>query len=245
MDTLRVRTGGSHGPPVVLLHGLGATGAVWDGLIRQLSGRRWYAPDLPGHGRSEALSRYSFGGMAATVAAGLPVGDEPVDIVGHSLGGVLGLVLASGWFRVPIRRVVAVGVKVEWTEDELAGAAAMAVRPVKVFGSKEEAAQRYLKVAGLAGLLPADPDGLAATGDGWRLALDPAAFAVGAPDMSGLLAAAKCPVLMVTGERDPMSAPEQVRALTDDVEVLADLGHNLHVEAPATLLDVISRTGPW
>jgi pimeloyl-ACP methyl ester carboxylesterase len=93
--------------------------------------------------------------------------------------------------------------------------------------------------------MPADPDGLAATGDGWRLALDPATFAVGRPDMRGLLAAAKCPVLMVTGENDPMSSPEQVRALAEHVEVLAGLGHNLHVEEPGTLLDVINRTGGW
>jgi hypothetical protein len=42
-----------------------------------------------------------------------------------------------------------------------------------------------------------------------------------------------------------MSAPEQVRALTEHVEVLPGLGHNLHVEDPVTLLDVITRTGDW
>jgi pimeloyl-ACP methyl ester carboxylesterase len=182
--------------------------------------------------------------MAGAVAEHLPAG-EPVTVVGHSLGGVLAIALASGWYGVEVRRAVAVGVKVEWTDDELAGAAAMAQRPVKMFGSKEEAAQRYLKVSGLGGLMPADPDGLAATGDGWRLALDPSTFAVGRPDMRGLLAAAKCPVLMVTGENDPMSSPEQVRALAEHVEVLAGLGHNLHVEEPGTLLDVINRTGGW
>ncbi|MFC0436732.1 alpha/beta fold hydrolase [Kutzneria buriramensis] len=243
MDTLRVRTGGAGGPTVVLLHGLGATGAVWDGLTERLD-RRWIAPDLPGHGGSGRLKRYSFGAMAGAVAEHLPAG-EPVTVIGHSLGGVLAVALASGWFGVDVRRAVAVGVKVEWTDDELAGATAMAHRPVKIFGSKEEAAQRYLKVSGLGGLVPADPDGLASTGDGWRLALDPATFAVGRPDMRGLLAAAKCPVLMVTGENDPMSAPEQVRALTEHVEVLPDLGHNLHVEDPVTLLDVITRTGDW
>ncbi|RSN02787.1 alpha/beta hydrolase, partial [Streptomyces sp. WAC 05977] len=29
MDTLKMRTAGTEGPAVLLLHGLGATGAVW------------------------------------------------------------------------------------------------------------------------------------------------------------------------------------------------------------------------
>jgi pimeloyl-ACP methyl ester carboxylesterase len=52
---LRVQQGGSGDPVLLLLHGLGATGDVWDGwrplLARRWPGR-WLAPDLPGHGGS-------------------------------------------------------------------------------------------------------------------------------------------------------------------------------------------------
>jgi pimeloyl-ACP methyl ester carboxylesterase len=57
MDTLKLRTGRTGDPPVLLPHGLGATGAVWDGRTGVLD-RAWLAPDLPGHGGSARLPRY-------------------------------------------------------------------------------------------------------------------------------------------------------------------------------------------
>jgi pimeloyl-ACP methyl ester carboxylesterase len=60
---LYVRRGGGGESVLLLLHGLGATGDVWRGweplLARRWPGR-WLAPDLPGHGRSPYLSRYTF-----------------------------------------------------------------------------------------------------------------------------------------------------------------------------------------
>jgi pimeloyl-ACP methyl ester carboxylesterase len=88
----------------------------------------------------------------------------------------------------------------------------------------------------------ADPAGITATDDGWRLTLDPYAFAVGAPDMPGLLAAARCPVTLVAGEHDPMSRPEQLRALRADAVTLPGLGHNAHVEDPAALLPSLGQS---
>ncbi|GAA4531122.1 alpha/beta fold hydrolase [Amycolatopsis samaneae] len=226
-------------PDVLLLHGLGATGAVWDGFT-QLLDRPAHAPDLPGHGGAPRLPRYSFGGMAAAVADRLP-GAGPVLVVGHSLGGVLALTLATGWFGIEVAGVVAVGVKVEWSDDELAKAAAMAARPPRVFETREDAERGYLKVSGLLGLTGADPAGLAESADGWRLALDPAAFAVGRPDMRGLLAAARCPVLLAAGEHDPMSGIGQLRELSANAVELPGLGHNAHVEDPASLLPLLDR----
>src|SRR5205807_502070 len=122
---------------LLLLHGLGATGAVWDGLTGLLD-RPWLAPDLPGHGGAARLPRYSFGGMAAAIADELPdIG--PFVVVGHSLGGVVALALASGWFGIDVTAVVAVGVKVEWSEEDLARAAAIAARPVRIYPTRAEA----------------------------------------------------------------------------------------------------------
>ncbi|MFD9888903.1 alpha/beta fold hydrolase [Amycolatopsis sp. NPDC059027] len=224
---------------VLLLHGLGATSAVWDGFGRLLD-RPWHAPDLPGHAGAARLPRYSFGGMAAAVADGLPR-TGPLVVVGHSLGGVVALALATGWFGVEVAGVVAVGVKVEWSDDDLAKAAAMAARPPRVFETREDAERGYLKVSGLLGLTAADPAGLVESADGWRLALDPAAFAVGRPDMRGLLGAARCPVLLAAGEHDPMSGIDQLRALAEDSVVLPGLGHNAHVEDPAALLSLLGQ----
>ncbi len=234
-----MRTAGTDGPAVLLLHGLGATGAVWNGLVRQ-PGYRWLAPDLPGHGGSARLPHYSFGGLAAAVAGVLP-DRGPLLVIGHSLGGVVGLALASGWFGVEVAGLLAVGVKVEWSEDDLARAAVMASKPPRLFPSREDAERGFLKVAGLAGLAEADPDGVVETEDGWRLALDPRAFAVGAPDMPGLLGAARCPVVLAAGSDDPMSRPEQLRSLSPASAELPGLGHNAHVEDPTVLLTFLEQ----
>ena len=241
MDKLKLRTGGSGEPPVLLLHGLGATGAVWDRLGELLE-RRLLVPDLPGHGGSAPLPEYSFEALAAGVAEGL---DEagPVVVAGHSLGGVVALELASGRYGLDVAGVLALGVKVEWSAEELAKAASMAARPPRVFETRADAEVAYLKVAGLTGLAPADPGGVTEA-DGWRLSLDQAAFGVGAPDLPRLLAGARCPVILAAGADDPMSRPEQLRALAADSVSLPGLGHNAHVEAPAALLTLLERLSP-
>ena len=236
---------GSGDPALLLLHGLGATGEVWDGLVAVLADR-WpgtvLVPDLPGHGRSAPLPRYSFGSLAAAVAAGLPAG--PVAVLGHSLGGVLGLTLASGWFGVSVPAVCGLGIKVAWSRPELAKAAELAARPAKTFGTRAEAMERTLKVAGLHGLVPAIDAGVAEVSGGWRLALDAAAFGVGAPDMPGLLAACRGTVVLASGEHDPMSPPDELRALRRDAVSMSGLGHNAHVEDPGALWPLVAGLLP-
>ncbi|MGQ0838862.1 alpha/beta fold hydrolase [Actinokineospora sp.] len=238
---LFVERGGTPGPTLVLLHGLGATGDVWSGLRDLLADAwpgGWVIPDLPGHGRSSALPGYSFGALAAEVARA--VGPGPVAVLGHSLGGVVGLTLASGWFGVRVVAACGVGIKVSWAPAELAKAAALAAKPARVFGTAAEALDRAARVAGLP---TASPDArlIAADGDGWRLALDPGAFAVGRPDLPGLLAAARAEVTLAAGETDPMSQGEHLRALVPDPVILAGLGHNAHVDDPAALLALVER----
>ena len=243
---LRVQQGGSGEPLLVLLHGLGATGDVWSSWQPLLAGRwpgRWVAPDLPGHGGSPPLAAYTFDGFAAAVAGSVPFGDRVV-VLGHSLGGVIGLALASGGFDVPVQAVIGLGIKVHWTEEDLARAQAVANRPLAWYASRDEAAARYLRVSGLAGLLPPDDPGVQAglrEQDGqWRLAMDPAAFAVGAPDMAGLLARSEAPVTLARGEHDPMNTDEQLARLGTPSITLPGVGHNAHVENPElsiTLLD--------
>lgn len=243
---LRIHEGGDGEPLLVLLHGLGATGDVWD-RWRPLLARRWHgrwlAPDLPGHGGSPPLATYTFDAFAAPVAAMISPGARVV-VLGHSLGGVVGLAMAAGHLSVDVRAVIGLGIKVAWTGDELDRAQAVARRPLAWFASRDEAAARYLRVSGLAGLLPAgDPAvdaGLVERDGRWRLAMDPGAFAVGAPDMARLLAQSRASVTLARGENDPMNTDQQLAALGVPAITLSALGHNAHVENPElsiTLLD--------
>jgi pimeloyl-ACP methyl ester carboxylesterase len=233
---------GSGTPSLLLLHGLGATGEVWDGLLRSL-GDRWpgevLVADLPGHGRSAPLPRYTFGAMAADLAGALEPG-RPVAVLGHSLGGVLGLTLASGWFGVSVPAVCGLGMKVRWSPDELAKAASLAARPGKVSGTREEAVDRALKVAGLYGLVSSTDAGVTEAEGGWRPTLDGAAFGVGEPDVAGLMAACRGTVVLAAGELDPMSPVDHLEPLGDPV-ILPGLGHNAHAENPEALWPLVDR----
>jgi pimeloyl-ACP methyl ester carboxylesterase len=245
-DRLRVQRGGSGDAVVLLLHGLGATGDVWHGVHEQLADGpcRWITPDLPGHGGSAELDRYTYGHMAAELAPLLD-DEEQVVILGHSLGGVLGLTLASGWFGCAVDRVCGLGIKVAWSAAELSGAKAYSERPNKLYLGRTEAAERYLKVSGLGGLVEHDDrrvdHGLVGTPDGWRLSCDPLTFAVGRPDVPGLLAATQAEAVLAVGENDQMCSPEQMREVDPNTKVLPGLGHNAHVEDPTTMVKLITE----
>ena len=241
------RTGGADtGPLLVMLHGLGATAEVFAGVERELLDSwpgGWLVVDLPGHGRSDWESSYSFGSLADAVRPLLPV-DRDFVLLGHSLGGVVALHLAGGTAPSPAA-VVALGVKVSWSDDDLARAARFAERPVLTLASREEAVDRYLKLAGLSGLVdPSDPTtdaGVVATEDGWRVAQDPATFGVGAPDMAGLVVGAACPVMMARGEHDAMVSEADLAALVPEPAILRGLGHNAHVDDPLAVLGVVRQ----
>ncbi|MGC5286467.1 alpha/beta fold hydrolase [Micromonospora sp. DT231] len=232
-------------PVLLLLHGMGATGDVWlpwaPHLERHWPGR-WLAPDLAGHGWTPPLPSYSFAGFARRIAPALALDDRLV-VLGHSLGGVVGLALAARDAGMPVDAVVGLGIKALWSPAELDRAAELAARPVSWFASRTEAARRYLRVSGLAGLLPPDHPvvdaGLRQVDGRWRLAMDPNAFAVGEPDLSALLAAIDVPVLLARGEHDPMVTDAQLKEYGVPVATLPGLGHNAHVEDPAAVLALL------
>ena len=110
---------------LVLLHGLGATGAVWGPLLESADAKwagRWLALDLPGHGRSEPQSKYAIGDIAASIAQAVQPHLRTAGrlvVLGHSLGGAIGLALASGEGGLTPERVLGVGIKVAWSEEDL------------------------------------------------------------------------------------------------------------------------------
>ncbi len=242
---LRVESGGSGSPALLLLHGLGANATVWDGL-RPLLARhwpgRWLAPDLRGHGRSEHRAPYSFGAYAADVAALLAQGEEVV-VLGHSMGGAVAMALASQWFGVAVRQVIAFGVKLVWTTEETAKAQELARAPARWFATREEAIERYLRVAGLAGLVAPDSAaaaiGVVEEGGRFRLAADPRAAAVVGVPIESVIAAMRAPLHLAAGAHDPMVTLEQMRRFDPAAVLLEGLGHNPHVEAPERLWQLV------
>lgn len=245
---LWVESGGSGRPVLLLLHGLGGNAMVWDGLRPILAARwpgRWLAPDLRGHGRSGHRAPYSFGAHAADVAGLLEPGEEAV-VLGHSMGGAVAMTLASFWFGIAVRQVIAFGVKLVWTDEETAKARELARAPARSFATREEAIERYLRVAGLKGLI--DPGSAAAAvgiveeGGRFRIAADPGIGGVVGVPIDAVIAAMRAKLRLAAGERDPMVTLEQMRRFDGDAAVLPGLGHNPHVEAPERLWQLVEET---
>ncbi len=238
--------GGTSGPTLVLLHGLGATGSVWQGmqpLLAQHWPGRWLIPDFRGHGRSSTRPPYGIGMHAADVAS-LVDQDAELSIVGHSMGGAVGIALATGLFGVRVDHLVAFSVKVDWTEEEVGRGRALARSPAKTFATREEAIARYLRVSGLEGLVAADSaaaaSGIATCAGGFRLATDPRCYDLGTPDFPALAKLATAPLQLFCGEQDKIASAGAMAKLGATVTTLPGLGHNPHVEAPAVLWAAIA-----
>ncbi|NMI56315.1 MULTISPECIES: alpha/beta fold hydrolase [unclassified Streptomyces] len=105
--------------PLVLLHALGEDSTDWGEVVPALArGRRVYALDLRGHGRSDWPGEYSLELMRADVLRFLDVlGLGTVDLIGHSMGGVVAYLLAQ---ERPERvsRLVLEDVPVPWPREK-------------------------------------------------------------------------------------------------------------------------------
>ena len=239
--------GGSGTPTILLLHGLGATAAVWTGVQHLLQERgigKWIVPDLSGHGLSEPLPRYSVGSLAAQLAD-LVRDESDTYIIGHSLGVYLALALSSGWFGVAVRGMVGLGPKISWPEADIQATRELAARPLRWYPTEAEAWTRYRRVSGLdATIAPHDEwlrRGITQSEQGWRLSQDPRTFQVAGAPFTSLTAATRSRFTLVRGEHDPMVSTAELQLHCPDTYEIANTGHNVHVEKPAEIVSLLER----
>ena len=100
------------GPPIVFLHGMGASAATWDAVGEALSDRYLtVAVDLPGHGGSpcpDDPDRFTRDAALADVDELLATLAEPAILVGHSLGGGVAMQFAYQ-FPQMLERLILIG----------------------------------------------------------------------------------------------------------------------------------------
>ena len=89
------------GKPVLLVHGFGEDGNVWNNQIEFLKDKfLLIVPDLPGSGQSEMISDMSMEGMAEVLH--VIIHHEEIDnccVIGHSMGGYITLALAEKYWN--------------------------------------------------------------------------------------------------------------------------------------------------
>jgi pimeloyl-ACP methyl ester carboxylesterase len=258
---LAISSGGSGSALLVVLHGLGATRQVWASFLARADerwGGRWLAIDLPGHGDSSPSADYRPHEQARLIGAAVQRARAtgPLIVLGHSLGGVIGMALASGAYSVQPQLVAGLGVKVAWSSAEVAALAARAQTPAKAFAQKSDAIESFLKSAGLLGLAaacsPLAKSGVARepTG-GWRLAMDPMAFGLGDLPIADLVANVRCPLHLAAGAADRIASLADLQHFDPDAVILPGLGHNAMIDDPDAvwgwlngLLESKRRVGP-
>ena len=237
--------GGTGSRAILLLHGLGATASVWNGVRREIEQRaigQWFAPDLSGHGASAWCRHYTVGRHAAEVAD-IVRGTQDVFVVGHSLGAYIALALASRWFGVEVAGVLGVGPKITWSAADLQGSRELATRPMRWYATAEEAWARYRRVSGLDASVASSDEwlarGVVQGAEGWRLAQDPRTFGVAGAPFDSLAASARAHVILARGEGDPMVSTAELRAHASRAVEILDSGHNVQVEKPEAIVDLL------
>jgi pimeloyl-ACP methyl ester carboxylesterase len=247
------------GPPLLLIHGFG--GAAWNfsELAPLLPGRRLLIPDLPGHGASTPLpASASLAGYADALAETLP---GPVDVLGHSLGGVVALRLAE---RRPdlVRSIVlaaAAGISSSTRSAEVTITLAAVVQPGRIAGRRAEwiARSRRLRRLVFGPFEVANPDLLTERAvhgllRGTTIHTDTigAGRALVRDDPRQDLDRVRCPVLILWGARDRQVPVEDgfeyARRLRAPIRLIADCGHLLISERPdvcaRATLEFLART---
>jgi pimeloyl-ACP methyl ester carboxylesterase len=235
---------------VVCVHGLSRQGRDFDMLARDLCGEfRVVCPDVVGRGRSDWLADpmgYAVPTYVAdmvTLVARLDA--EQLDWVGTSMGGLIGLSLAS-LAGAPIRRLVLndVGPAIQWQALERIGT--YLGQPVR-WRSVEDAADAMWSVSQGFGphtreqWLALSRPQLVAEGDGFKPHYDPA-IAVPFRAITPEIAAAgeamlwqawdriACPVLLIRGADSDLLSASTAQAMTQrgprtQLQVFDGVGH--------------------
>jgi pimeloyl-ACP methyl ester carboxylesterase len=229
--------------PVVLVHGINMSAAVWNGLAERLAPeRRVVTMDLRGHGSSVMSGPYDAAGYAADVLAVMDaLGIDRAHLVGTSFGGpVVATVAASAPDRVASITAIGSAVSAEGAVDVEAGIAMLReVGPLDFFRG----------FMGQASFAPGTDPALIeeAAQQASRRDVDVIAEVVRvafSADASDAVGNVEAPALVLTGEHDmtcPVPAGEQLAAaLGTELVVLAGRGHMAMVEDPGAVAAAVA-----
>lgn len=201
-------------PTAVLVHGNGGHAHWWDALVPALvPGWRLVAPDWRGHGESDRAEppRYRIGDFAADLDAMLEaLAPGPIALVGHSMGGRV-----AAWYAAHcaerVRGLVLLDIGVGLVNPEEAAkwrAQVAGRREGRGYPTREAALAAFRFVPDEPSVAPEIVADLAhhavcerGPGD-WTFRFDRAVLALdgdGAGDMSSVLAAIRCPTLVLSG----------------------------------------------
>lgn len=233
------------GPVLILLHGAGLNGRMWDAVRRDLDPRwRVMAPDLPGHGARRSEPYTLEAATAAVRQAAAVVAPAPVILVGDSLGGYTAMAAAAALPPAQLRGLVLGGCSGNFEPSEIfsyAGNVVM-VKTLLAFGDEQALMQ---KAMGKFGFAPADAAAVLAAGGSIR-SVPMAVRALMGEDFKRRLAAVTQPVLVVNGSDDTRAIAKEaafVAGLPRPAQIrhFEHTGHGVSIREPRQFAAVVNQ----
>lgn len=225
---------GPDATPLLIAHGLFGSARNWNVIAKRLSATRpVVVVDMRNHGASPWFDTHSYDELAADLAE---VIDQPMDVLGHSMGGKASMVLALKYPSKVNRLVVADIAPVAYSHTQMGPLEAMRGVDLSVVENRADA---LLQLGGL-------PDGVAefllqsldVKGKRWKLNLDVLAAdmdkIIGFPQVSGTFGG---PTLFLSGANSDYvqhAHRAAIKALFPQSHFakISGAGHWLHAEKP-------------
>jgi pimeloyl-ACP methyl ester carboxylesterase len=257
--TLRLHEWGEGGArPALLLHSLAAHGHWWDWAAPHLAARGPVAAlDLRGHGGSAWASdgTYRFVDWVADALAAIDaLGWRAPLVIGHSLGGYVGALLAA---RHPMRvgALVIADMFTGWSEDMAARAQRQAERPAAALPSAAAAAADFRLAPPETGASADMLAHLATAGvverrpGQWEWAFDRRVFLHPPIDPWPFLGGVLCPALVVRGQGSSLMDRDQMLRVATAVRQgqfaeLKGAYHHLVLDDPAGFAALVTGWAP-
>ena len=205
------------GRPLVLLHGFALHGGLFAQVLPALAQHhRVHVVDLPGHGHSEPIDPWTIDAVVAALQRAFVAEQQPLAVMGWSLGGVIALAWALA-HPDRLRKLVLVGTSPRFVADE-SWPHAMAPEMLARFGDELRVAckltlQRFLSLQvqgseAAHATLVALRHQLLGRGEPDPATLHAALGTLTSADLRGDVARIAIPTLVVAGERDTLAPPE-------------------------------------
>lgn len=239
------------GLPVVFLHGFPHNRTLWAPQLGGLMSRaRCVAPDLRGFGESQISGPYSMSRYADDVIAMLDALQiERAVIAGLSMGGYVAFEI---WrrHRERVRALILADTRAGADSDE---AKAKRRAMIALARAKGSGAVADSQIGGMVGTTTRERHPDIADAIHRMMSVAPVEGVVGAlealierPDSTPTLATIDVPTLIIVGEEDTLTPPQEARALHalisgSRLEILEGSGHVSNVERPAAFNHVMSE----
>ena len=251
---LNVTRMGEQGPIIAFCHGLFGQGKNWTQIAKAFAAdHRVLLIDMPNHGRSEWTEGFAYVDLADRVAA-LFTAEEPVTLVGHSMGGKIAMAIA---LRHPelVERLVVVDVSpvaYESGREFLGYIDTMRGLDLTTLERREQADAALRDAVPNTTVRSFLLQNLRREGDGWSWMLNLDLLSAHMPELAGWPAEDFAdatydgPVLWIGGANSGYVADDlapamerlfpRVRRVT-----IKGAGHWVHSEQPAVFIEVLKR----